>query len=139
MNKAIICGNLGRDPESRQTKSGTAVTNLRVATTHRVKRNDTWEDQTEWHRVVTFGKTAENCAKFLEKGRKVLIEGRIQTSSYEKDGEKRYSTEIVADTVQFLGGAKGAGSQTGKGSDAAYAPYDPGDFGPAPGNDDLPF
>lgn len=97
MNKVIICGNLGQDLELRKTKSDTSVCNLSVATKY--------EDNTEWHRVVAFGKTAENCAKYLSKGRQVLVEGRLQTREWEKDGEKRYTTEIVAERVQFIGGA----------------------------------
>jgi single-strand DNA-binding protein len=100
MNKAIILGHLGQDPELKETTKGTKVVNLSVATTE--KFND--EKRTEWHRVVAFNATAENCAKYLTKGRQVLVEGRIQTREWEKDGVKRYSTEIIADRVQFLGG-----------------------------------
>ncbi len=103
VNKAIIVGNLGRDPETRETRSGTVVCNFSVATSS--KRQG--EEQTEWHRVVTFGDVAEACSKYLSKGRQVYVEGRIQTRSYEKDGEKRYATEIVAASVQFLGGNDG--------------------------------
>lgn len=109
MNKAIVVGNLGQTPELKSTNSGTNVCNLSVATSY--KKGD--EEQVEWHRVVVFGKQAESCAKFLEKGRSVYIEGRLQTRSYEKDGEKRYSTEIVADTVQFLGGKGERSADTG--------------------------
>jgi single-strand DNA-binding protein len=104
MNRAILCGHLGRDPESRDTRGGQVV-RLSVATSERRKdRDGNWTDHTEWHRVVCFGRTAENCARFLSKGRQVLVEGRIQTSTYEKDGETRYSTEIVAERVEFVGG-----------------------------------
>ena len=111
VNKAIVVGNLGADPEIRYTQSGAAVCNLRVAT------NEVWTDKegtrnerTEWHRIVVFGKQAENCEKYLEKGRQVYVEGRIQTQEWEdRDGNTRYTTEIVATTVQFLSGGGGGG------------------------------
>ena len=105
INKVTILGNLGADPELRTSGGGLAICKLRVATTSRVKRGDQWEDVTEWHRVTCFGNTAENANKYLSKGRQVYIEGRIQTSKYQdKDGNDRYSTEIVANEVKFLGG-----------------------------------
>ena len=111
VNKAIVVGNLGADPEIRYTQSGAAVCNLRVAT------NEVWTDKEgtrnerpEWHRIVVFGKQAENCEKYLEKGRQVYVEGRIQTQEWEdRDGNTRYTTEIVATTVQFLSGGGGGG------------------------------
>lgn len=105
VNKVILIGNLGQDPETRTAGSGTVVANLSIATNERVKgKDDNWEDHTEWHRVVLFGKTAENAARFLQKGRQVYIEGKLRTRKWQdKDGADRYSTEIVADTVQFLG------------------------------------
>lgn len=110
VNKAILVGRLGRDPELKYTQSGTPVCRLSVATDRKYKKGDEFVEETEWHRVTVWSKAAENCAKFLEKGRQVYVEGRMQTSSYEdKDGNKKYSTEIVADTVQFLGG-KGSGN-----------------------------
>jgi single-strand DNA-binding protein len=105
VNKAILVGNLGRDPELRYTGSGTAVANFTLATTERVKSGDGYEERTEWHRIVAWGRTAELCAQYLNKGRSVYIEGRIQTREWEdKEGQKRKTTEIVANTVQFLGG-----------------------------------
>lgn len=112
VNKVILIGHLGADPEMRYTQSGTAVGNLRIAT------NETWTDKsgqrqerTEWHRVVTFGRTAENVGKYLKKGRQIYVEGRLQTRDWEdRDGNKRYTTEIVASNITFLGGGgKGAG------------------------------
>lgn len=110
VNKAIIVGNLGRDPEIRYSQQGTAVVKLAVATT------DVWTDQqgqrqerTEWHRVTVFGKQGENCERYLSKGRQVYVEGKLQTSSYEKEGQTHYSTEIIANVVQFLGGKQDAG------------------------------
>jgi single-strand DNA-binding protein len=127
-------GNLGRDPELRQT-SGGAVCRLNIATTSSWKdKSGERKEETEWHRVTVFGKQAENCAKYLAKGRSCYVEGRLKTTSYEKDGVKRYSTDIVASTVQFLGGRGESGGQRSE----RPAPYDPGDYGPPPG-DDLPF
>jgi single-strand DNA-binding protein len=106
VNKVILIGNLGQDPELRNTNSGKAVTTMRMATT------DVWTDQagerqerTEWHSVVVWGRQAENCVQYLQKGRPVYVEGRLQTRKWQdRDGNDRYSTEIVADRVQFLGG-----------------------------------
>jgi single-strand DNA-binding protein len=129
VNKAIIIGNLGDDPELRHTQSGAAVCNMRVAT------NETWKDRdgerherTEWHSIVVFGKQAENCAKYLEKGRKVYVEGRLQTREWEdRDGNKRYTTEIVAMTVQFMGSKGGGGGSRQR------------DEAPAWDDDSIPF
>jgi single-strand DNA-binding protein len=104
LNKVILIGRLGRDPEMRFTPSGRAVTNFTMAT------NEVWTDQsgerqerTEWHRIVTWGKLAENCAKLLSKGKLVYVEGRLQTRSWDdKDGNKRYTTEIIANNMQIL-------------------------------------
>ena len=114
VNKAIIVGNLGRDPEIRYSQQGTAVVKLAVATT------DVWTDQqgqrqerTEWHRVTVFGKQGENCERYLSKGRQVYVEGKLKTSSYEKEGQTHYSTEIIANVVQFLGSRQDAGQDGG--------------------------
>jgi len=106
INKAIVVGNLGADPELRHTQSGTAVCRLSVATTRVWKNQQTNEQQseTEWHRITVWGKQAEHCDKYLSKGRQVYVEGRLRTTQYDKEGQKHYSTEIVADVVQFLGG-----------------------------------
>jgi len=107
VNKVILIGRLGADPEVRYTPSGTAVVQINIATTERVPAGEgNWEDKTEWHRVVAFGKTAENCGNYLSKGRQVYIEGRLQTRQWEDaQGVKRYTTEIVARDIQFLGSA----------------------------------
>jgi len=115
VNKTILVGNLGADPESRQTSSGSTVTNLRIATNERRKNAaGEWSDHTEWHRVVCFGRTAENAAKYLSKGRKVYVEGKLRTSKWtDKDGRDRYTTEVTCDVLHFLGGGEqrgGAGS-----------------------------
>jgi single-strand DNA-binding protein len=118
INRATLLGNLGRDPEIRTTGSGMAVGTLRVATTHRTKdRDGNWQEATEWHSVTVFGKTAENCQRYLTKGRQVYVEGRIQTRKWQdKEGKDRYSTEVVADIVKFVGGktAQGGSQDGGK-------------------------
>tara|TARA_R100001129_G_scaffold155906_1_gene118983 strand:- start:527 stop:919 length:393 start_codon:yes stop_codon:yes gene_type:complete len=103
MNKVIISGNLGQKPEIRKANSGNAVCNFSIATNQRVKKGDDWVDQVDWHRIVVFGKQAENCEKYLDKGSKVLVEGRIQNRSFEdKQGNQRKTTEIIANNVEFL-------------------------------------
>jgi single-strand DNA-binding protein len=116
LNKAMIIGNLGADPELRYTASGQAVTTLSVATNERWKDKDGNEqDRTEWHKIVVWGKTAEHCGKYLTKGRTIYVEGRIQTRKYDdKEGVTRYSTEIVADRVTFLGGGGGGEGAEGE-------------------------
>jgi single-strand DNA-binding protein len=122
VNKVILIGNLGRDPETRYTTGGDAVTNLRIATT------DTWKDKagekqekTEWHTVVLFGRQAEIAGEYLKKGRSVYIEGRLQTRKYtDKEGVEKYSTEVVGDRMQLLGSREGAGGGGG-GGDAEFS------------------
>jgi single-strand DNA-binding protein len=153
VNKVILIGNLGANPELKYLPSGQAVCEMRLAT------NDVWTDKqgqrqerTEWHRVKVWGKVAENCAKYLAKGRTVYVEGRLQTRSWDdqKTGEKRYATDIVADRVQFLGGGPGGeagprayaptGAPAAGGAAPASAGEPPPDFGgPGPGDDDIPF
>ncbi len=136
VNKVILIGNLGRDPEVRFTPSGQAVARLSVATTER------WRDQqgqpqerTEWHNVVVWGKQAESCGQYLAKGRQVYVEGRIQSRTYDdKDGNKRTVVEIIAQTVRFLGGPGTAG----RAQDTA-ASVPPGEPPLAPEEDDIPF
>jgi single-strand DNA-binding protein len=108
VNKVFLLGNLGKDPEVRYTPNQVAVSTFSMATTDRRKDNTgNWVDQTEWHNIVVFGQTAENCAKYLKKGRQAFIEGKIQTRKWQdKEGKDRYTTEIVADRVQFVGGNK---------------------------------
>lgn len=117
VNKVIVIGNLGSDPDLKHTQGGTPVCRLSVATTRTWNNQQTNERQqeTEWHRITVWGKQAENCEKYLSKGRQVYVEGRLRTSSYDKDGVKHYSTEIVADQVQFLGGKEGGGGAQGNG------------------------
>lgn len=129
VNKAIILGHLGRDPELRYMQSGQPVCRLNIATSRRyLNKNNETVDETEWHRVTVWGKQAEHCNNYLTKGRQVYVEGRLKTSSYDKDGQKHYSTEIVADTVQFIGGRGEGGAEGGGGGGGA-----PGGAGGAPG------
>lgn len=156
INKVLLIGNLGADPEARTAQTGTTVTKLRIATTERTKdRDGNWGDHTEWHRVTCFGRTAENAARFLRKGRQVFIEGRLRTSKYtDRDGVERWSTEIIADNLRFLGrrdegGYSEGGSQGyapssggGGGSPQPAASKDggwSGGGGGTPEDDDIPF
>jgi single-strand DNA-binding protein len=112
MNKAIVLGNLGADAELRHTANGTPVTSFRVATNRRWTPKDGTEmkEETEWHNIVAWGRLAEVCGQYLKKGQPALVEGRLQTRSWEKEGVTRYMTEIVADNVIFLG-AKATGAR----------------------------
>lgn len=115
VNKVILVGNLGRDPEVRATQGGTTIASLNIATTERRKDKDgNWGEHTEWHKVSCFGRTADNAAKFLKKGRQVYVEGRLQTRKWQdKEGQDRYTTEVVADDLKFLGGGERDGAQRG--------------------------
>ncbi|MBL9101738.1 MAG: single-stranded DNA-binding protein [Myxococcales bacterium] len=131
VNKAIILGHLGRDPELRYMQSGQPVCRLNIATSRRyMNKNNEAVDETEWHRVTVWGKQAEHCNNYLTKGRQVYVEGRLRTSSYDKDGQKHYSTEIVADTVQFIGGrGEGGGGEGGGGGNGGGGNYNRGGAG----------
>ena len=143
VNKAILVGNLGSDPELRNTGSGTAVANFSLATSENFKnREGERQTRTEWHKVVAFGKLAEICGQYLQKGKQVYIEGRIQTRSWEdQSGNKKYTTEVVANQMVMLGRAGDGGSRV--------VSDDPGDaqqdkeggsqIPPADDDDDLPF
>ena len=108
VNKAILIGNLGADPEVRFTPGGSPVTTFRIATSERfTDKGGTQQEKTEWHRVVVFGRTAENCNQHLSKGGKVYVEGKMQTRKWQdRDGNDRYTTEVVAQSVEFLDGKK---------------------------------
>ena len=139
VNKVILIGNLGRDPELRYTQSGQAVVNFTLATSENWNDKASGErvERTEWHRIVVWGRVGENCAKYLAKGRTVYVEGRLQTREWEdKEGQKRRTTEINAQTVQFLGGPRGGGAPR----DDGPGPGD-GGGGPAgpPPDDGIPF
>jgi single-strand DNA-binding protein len=136
VNKVILVGNLGRDPEIRYTQQGTAVANFSLATTNRFRnRSGEMEERTEWHRVVAWDKLAEICGQYLAKGRQVYIEGRLQTREWEdKEGNKRSTTEVVAQTMQMLGRREGQGG--GSGPPASGSSPEP--MGDVPG-DEIPF
>ena len=153
VNKVILLGNLGRDPETRYTTSGDPVTNLRIATTEQWKdKSGEKQERTEWHTVVLFGRQAEVAGEYLKKGRSVYIEGRLQTRKWQdKDGQDRYSTEIVADRMQLIGSARdaGAGGDVEFGSAPARTGAAPAGAAPKGGgakkgtpddlDDDIPF
>jgi single-strand DNA-binding protein len=167
VNKVILVGNLGADPESRTSQAGGMVTTLRVATSDKRKdREGNWGDHTEWHRVILFGKVAENAARYLKKGRQVYVEGKIQQRDYQDNqGQKRYITEIIGNELKFIGGnregggggggGRGDGGHEGGGSGGAPPGRDTGggggDYGGgggggfdgggggAPPDDDIPF
>ena len=161
LNKVMLIGNLGRDPEVRSTPSGQAVASFTLATTRRWRdKNGQKQEQTEWHNIVVWGKQAEIAGQYLTKGKQVYIEGRLQTRSWDdrQTGEKKYRTEIVCDTFQMLGqrggdfeggqgggrgeygGASSSSSYSSPSSAAAGASYDEGDYGGGgPEDDDIPF
>ncbi len=162
VNKVILLGNLGRDPELRYTPGGQPVANFSIATSESWNKKDGSgrEEKTEWHRIVAWGRTAELCAQYLAKGRTVYIEGRLQTREWEnKEGQKQRTTEVIANSVQFIGsggggGAGGAGGGAGGGgaggaggggaprggSGGGNAPTSGGyDGGPPPADDEIPF
>ncbi len=150
VNKVILIGNLGADPEVRFTPGGQAVANFRVATNESwTDKNQQKQERTEWHRIVVWGKLAELCGEYLKKGRQAYVEGRLQTREWtDKEGKKNYTTEVVANTVQFLGGGAGRGEGGGayqpRAEGGGAPPQDSGGFGgpdlngPPPG-DDIPF
>ena len=158
VNKAILVGNLGRDPEMRHTPNGQAVVNFTLATSESwTDKSGEKQERTEWHRIVVWGRTAEMCNQYLSKGRTVYVEGRIQTREWEdKEGNKRYTTEINANNVNFIGprtdggggsGGSGGGFSGGGGSGSGSgggggmpggSSNPPPDAGP-PTDDDIPF
>ena len=140
VNKAILIGNLGRDPEMRYTPEGLAIANFSIATSEEWKDKNSGEkrERTEWHRIVAFGRLGEVCGEYLSKGKKVYIEGRIQTQSWEdKEGVKRYTTEIVAAQMQML---DPKGSVERPRSNAGFqVPDIPETSGEEFKDDDIPF
>lgn len=141
MNKVIIIGNLGQDPDFRMLDSGLAICKLNVATSERYKDDQgEWKEDTEWHRVVLWRNLAETANKFLKKGSKVAIEGRLKTSSYEKDGITRYSTDIIANSIVFLDKSESTDYQSENGNKFAKTNSDNTDIDTSVADDDdLPF
>jgi single-strand DNA-binding protein len=157
VNRVILVGNLGRDPEVRYTSGGQAVASLRIATSRSWtdKQSNQKKEETEWHDVEVWGKQAEQCGEYLSKGRQVYVEGRLKTDKWQdkQSGQDRYKVKVVAETVRFLSSGAGAGAGGGRGpgggrpapSDGDAPQFDeaPGDFGGGghggPGNDDIPF
>lgn len=149
LNKVMLIGNLGKDPEVRYTASGTAVASFSIATTEKFKKKDgEWEDRTEWHNITLWGRLAEIAGEYLAKGKTVYIEGRLQTRKWQdRDGKDRYTTEVVADKMQMIGGRNsggasgnsggaaagggGAGGYAGNGNEVGEPPFNP--------DDDIPF
>lgn len=141
INKVILVGHLGRDAESATTASGITVARFSLATSTRVKNNQsgTWDDRTEWHRVVLFGRQAESLRDYLRKGTMIGVDGRLQTRNWEdKEGQKRYTTEVIADRIELLGGGdRGAKPGAARREEPSY---DEGEGAAAPlGDDDIPF
>jgi single-strand DNA-binding protein len=134
VNKVILVGRLGADPEIRYTQGGAAVANFNMATSENwTDREGQKQERTEWHRIVVWGKMAETCSQFLSKGRQVFVEGRLQTRQWEdKEGHKRYTTEIVASTVQFLD--RNQDQAKGMDNQPIEAPAESG-----PMDEDIPF
>lgn len=143
VNKVIIVGNVGRDPETRYMPSGDAVTNISVATSDRYKDKQTGEmkENTEWHRIAFFGKLAEIAGQYLKKGSQVYVEGRLRTRKWtDQSGQEKYSTEIIADSMQMLGARMAGSGDPGE----SGARSKPADTGSAPSaidtmDDDIPF
>lgn len=154
LNRVILLGRLGRDPEVRYAQSGTTVATLNLATDERrPDGNGGWKNETEWHRVVLFGKQADLAKQYLTKGREVLIEGSLRTRQWQdKEGQKRFTTEVVAQNMRFVGGRGGASGAPGAGGESGFqqrggedmaAPVgadDFSEFGGSGGDDsDIPF
>jgi single-strand DNA-binding protein len=139
INKAMIMGRLGRDPELRASQSGTSIVNFSVATSERKRAQDgTFTEKTEWHNIVAFGNIADNCGRFIKKGSLVFVEGKIQTRSYtDKSGVEKYRTEILADSIHFLDSRdSNQSNQNGNGQNfGGKINTDMGDMD----DDDLPF
>jgi single-strand DNA-binding protein len=138
LNKVMLIGNVGRDPEFKTTSSGLALVNLPIATSEKWKdKQGVQQEKTEWHRVVMFNKLAELAGQYVKKGSKLYIEGKITTSSYEKDGEKRYSTEIIANSMQFLDSKPQSSPQSAP--QPQHKPAQPDNPFGSDFDDDIPF
>jgi single-strand DNA-binding protein len=139
LNKVMLLGNLGADPELKMTQSGQAVLKLRLATTETyLDKNQARQERTEWHSVTLWGKRGEALSKFLAKGERIFVEGSLRTSSYEKNGEKRYSTEINATNIILAGRGKGQGDEMGGGGGGGGYERRPAPSPPAPRGNSAP-
>ncbi|HLY47881.1 MAG TPA: single-stranded DNA-binding protein [Solirubrobacteraceae bacterium] len=149
INRVVLTGNLTRDPEVSSTPGGLSICKLGIAVNTRRKGSDgQWEEKPNFFRITVFGRQAESCAQYLKKGRPVAVDGRLEWSSWERDGQKRESIDIIADSVQFLGGrddvANGNGFSSSIAPTESDVPIDTGDFESAPvgaaaAEDDIPF
>ncbi len=145
VNKVILIGNLGQDPEIRHMQDGTAVANFSIATTDSWKKDGETNERTEWHKIVAWRRLAEICGEYLHKGDRVYIEGRLQTRKWEgRDGDTMYTTEVVAREMQMLGGGRGDGNYGGGGNAPVGPSSDAQPAGPSPTDsgvtdDDIPF
>ncbi len=141
VNKVILIGNLGRDPEMRYFADGTAVANFSIATSEEWTDKTTGEkkERTEWHRIVAFRKLGEICGKYLSKGKQVYVEGKLQTRSWEKDGVTRYTTEIVANEMRMLSGKGESRDNNYQSAENVYGQSAPQEPFPETPEDDIPF
>jgi len=142
LNKVMLIGNLGADPEKRVTPEGRARTNFRIATTEKWKsQSGEMNERTDWHTIITWGKLAETCAEYLNKGRQVFIEGRIRYRSWDdkNTGQKRWTTEIQADNVRFLGSAAGRTNTNANANTTTDTSTETATPGFDPNSDDVPF
>ena len=140
LNKAILIGHLGKDPEVRYTPAGVAVANFTLATSESWTKDGQKETRTEWHRIVAFGRLGEICGEYLSKGKQIYIEGRIQTRDWEdREGVKRYTTEIVASQMLMLGSKDSGGPSRQDGPPAPEYPGSPASGPSGPGDDYIPF
>ena len=140
LNRVILLGNLGADPELRTTNGGTAILNLRLATSESyLDKNKQRQERTEWHRIVVWDRRGEALGKILTKGDRILVEGSLRTSSYEdRDGNKKYTTEIIASNVVLSGGG-GGGSRRSSSTLTGGGGFDDADYGAKTDDDDIPF
>lgn len=133
LNKVMLIGNVGREPEFKSTPNGTAIVNLPLATTEKwTDKQGQKQERTEWHRITLYNRLAELAGQYVQKGSKLYIEGKIVTNSYEKDGEKRYSTEIIANSMQFLSPSQQSAAKPAQPAQPVQPAADPFD-------DDIPF
>lgn len=146
LNKVMLLGHLGHDPELKAIQGGNLVLNLRLATSESfLDRNNTRQERTDWHTVTVWGKRAEALSKILVKGSQIFVEGRLQTRSYEKNGEKRYATDVVASNIHLAGGKRSDSHASSNANGASHPPdptrasFDEPNYAEDPGADEIPF